>query len=374
MVISASLQACGVVFPFAMLTSICRSIVTICSGLYLFIGMTASPPNGFSLIPLGTKTAGHVNRLSAAGVVGHRQHDQRDALAPHTLDQVFERHDIHVALEGMLQARLASFRDHQVSSLGTDEFHVGAGGIEMRVVGDDIAFLAHHAEQNALGGATLMSGNDVFVAKDILHRIAKAIEAAAAGVALVAFHDCGPQTRGHGAGSGIGEEIDENVIGGKKKQVVKRSPQPLLALRAGGPVNRLDALDAKRLDNGAGHGGSHPTLNIEWIKTAQAADLSSQMLRLLRLRWCALDHRSWGWCSHRSRREGLDRNRFHHIMQVIADDNAPLPEARNQKEEQDQLAHDNRSDNVVRRYRLHPHPESCHQYDRRYDRSHEITS
>src|ERR1035438_9506301 len=40
MVISASLQAWGVVFPFAMLTSICRSIVTICSGLYLLIGMT----------------------------------------------------------------------------------------------------------------------------------------------------------------------------------------------------------------------------------------------------------------------------------------------------------------------------------------------
>src|ERR1700722_18433516 len=40
MVISASLQACGVVFPFAMLISICRSIVTICSGLYLLIGMT----------------------------------------------------------------------------------------------------------------------------------------------------------------------------------------------------------------------------------------------------------------------------------------------------------------------------------------------
>src|ERR1700691_4626189 len=40
MVISASLQACGVVFPLAMPTSICRSIVTICSGLYLLIGMT----------------------------------------------------------------------------------------------------------------------------------------------------------------------------------------------------------------------------------------------------------------------------------------------------------------------------------------------
>ena len=36
--ISASLQACGVVFPFAISTSICRSSVTTCSGLYLFIG------------------------------------------------------------------------------------------------------------------------------------------------------------------------------------------------------------------------------------------------------------------------------------------------------------------------------------------------
>ena len=34
------MQACGVVFPFAMRTSICRSIVTICSGLYLLSGMT----------------------------------------------------------------------------------------------------------------------------------------------------------------------------------------------------------------------------------------------------------------------------------------------------------------------------------------------
>jgi hypothetical protein len=39
-VIAASLQAYGVVFPLAMPTSICRSIVTICSGLYLCMGMT----------------------------------------------------------------------------------------------------------------------------------------------------------------------------------------------------------------------------------------------------------------------------------------------------------------------------------------------
>jgi hypothetical protein len=38
-----------------------RSIVTICSGLYLWMGMTAFPPSGFSLFPPGTKLPGHVN-------------------------------------------------------------------------------------------------------------------------------------------------------------------------------------------------------------------------------------------------------------------------------------------------------------------------
>jgi hypothetical protein len=62
-------QACGVVFPLAMPTSICRSIVTICSGLYLCMGMTAFPPSGFSLIPPGTNFAGHVNIKKAKGAV-----------------------------------------------------------------------------------------------------------------------------------------------------------------------------------------------------------------------------------------------------------------------------------------------------------------
>src|SRR5271170_2750579 len=49
MVIWTSLQACGVVLPFAISTSTCRSSVTICSGLYLLIGMTGLPPQVNSL-------------------------------------------------------------------------------------------------------------------------------------------------------------------------------------------------------------------------------------------------------------------------------------------------------------------------------------
>ena len=82
---------------------------------------------------------------------------------------------------------LAAFGDHQVDRLGADEFHVGAGGVEVRVVGNDVALLAGDAEQNALGGAALVRGDHVLVAEDVLDGIAEAIEAAAAGVALVAL-------------------------------------------------------------------------------------------------------------------------------------------------------------------------------------------
>src|SRR5208282_1930724 len=125
----------------------------------------------------------HRDRLASAGVVGNRQHDQGHMLAAYALDEGLEGLDVHVPFEGMLQAGLAAFRNNQVASLSADELHVGAGSIEMGVVRDYIAFLAHHAKQNALGGAALVGGNDVRVAENILDRIAKPLEAAAAGVA-----------------------------------------------------------------------------------------------------------------------------------------------------------------------------------------------
>jgi hypothetical protein len=47
-VIAASLQTCGVVLPFAIPTSICRSKVTICSGLCLLMAMNSFLLGGFS--------------------------------------------------------------------------------------------------------------------------------------------------------------------------------------------------------------------------------------------------------------------------------------------------------------------------------------
>ena len=97
------------------------------------------------------------------------------------------------------------FFDHQIHSLGSDKFHIGTGGVEMRVVGDDITFLAGDAEEDALGGATLMRGDDVFVAENLLNGLLEMIEAPAAGVAFVAFHHGGPLVNGHSPGARVPE-------------------------------------------------------------------------------------------------------------------------------------------------------------------------
>ncbi len=68
----------------------------------------------------------------------------------------------------MLQGGLAAFGNEQVNGLCAYEFHVGARSVKMRVVGYDVAFFAGHAEQNALGGTTLVRGDHVLVAANVL--------------------------------------------------------------------------------------------------------------------------------------------------------------------------------------------------------------
>ena len=116
---------------------------------------------------------GHRDRLAAAGVVGDGQHDERNALASDACDQALERGDVHVALERMRAwPGVVRFGDRQVDGLGADEFDVGARGIEVRVVGNDVARLAHDAEEDALGGAALVGGDHVAEAEDVLDGVA----------------------------------------------------------------------------------------------------------------------------------------------------------------------------------------------------------
>ena len=76
----------------------------------------------------------------------------------------------------------------------------------------------------------------------------QAEEAARAGVALVALHDGAPLARRHGAGAGIGEPVDEHVLGAELEDVQLARPQQPLALGAGGHADGFDALDAEGFD------------------------------------------------------------------------------------------------------------------------------
>jgi hypothetical protein len=116
------------------------------------------------------------------------------------------------------------------------------------VVGHHAAFLAHHREQDALGGPPLVRGDDVAVTENALDGAAEALETGAARVAFVAAHHGRPLLGAHGRGAGVRQHVDQHGLGGQQEQVVVRGLQQLLALLPVRPADRLHRL-----------GGNHHT-------------------------------------------------------------------------------------------------------------------
>ena len=166
-------------------------------------------------------------------------------------DQALERRHVHIALEIQAGLRIGGLGNRQVHGARAGELDVGPGGVEMRVRRHHVARLAHHREQNALGGAALVRGDHVAEAGQLVGRPLEAEEALAAGVGFVAAHHRRPLLGGHGAGAGIGEQVDQDVAGFDQEEVVAGLLQVALALFRRGLAQRLHALDAERLDDGA---------------------------------------------------------------------------------------------------------------------------
>ena len=101
---------------------------------------------------------GHGDGLAAAGVVGDGEHDERDALAAVLGDEALQSVDIHTAFERPLGLGVGAFGEGEVQRFGSGEFDVGAGGVEVGVVGDDVAGLAEAGEEDALDLAALVAG------------------------------------------------------------------------------------------------------------------------------------------------------------------------------------------------------------------------
>lgn len=147
--------------------------------------------------------------------------------------------------------------DHQVHRLGPTGLHVGASGVEVRVAGHNLSLAARDLEEDALGGAALAGRNDVLEGHDPAHGLLEAVVGGRAGVAFVPAHQCAPLRSAHRRGARVGRQVDDDVLGAQVEEVVARLRQQPGALRARRQANRLDALDAKRLDDRVHGGGAN---------------------------------------------------------------------------------------------------------------------
>jgi hypothetical protein len=87
------------------------------------------------------------------------------------------------------------------------------------VVGNDVATFADRAKQDAFGGASLVSWDHVFEPGNLPHRALKLVERAAAGIALVSLQHAAPLSGAHRAGAGVGQQVDEHIVGMQHKQI-----------------------------------------------------------------------------------------------------------------------------------------------------------
>ncbi len=127
---------------------------------------------------------------------------------------------------------------------------VGPRCVEVGVVGHDIARLQQRAEEDALGRAPLVGGDDVLEAGDAPRGGLELVERLGPGVALVAQHHARPLAGGHRPRAGVSQQVDEHVLGAQQEQVVARLAQQHLALLARRLANGFDGLDAKGFDDG----------------------------------------------------------------------------------------------------------------------------
>ena len=107
-------------------------------------------------------------------------------------DEGFEFGDIHIALERMRIGGVIGFVNDQVGRASAARADVGVGGVEVHVRGDEVPRLDEARGQDVLGGASLMRGDKILEAENILHCVFQDEGTSAPRVRFVAAHDGGP--------------------------------------------------------------------------------------------------------------------------------------------------------------------------------------
>ena len=99
---------------------------------------------------------------------------------------------VHVAFERVPRCRIVALRDEQVDRRPAGELDVGTGGVEMRVVRDDLAGATDRSEQDLFRRPSLMGRDDVPEREEILNRREETKPRWGSRVALVAVLNCCP--------------------------------------------------------------------------------------------------------------------------------------------------------------------------------------
>ena len=90
-----------------------------------------------------------------------RQHAKRDIVGTLLGNTDFERFQFHVALERAFVLGRQSFGAKQIQGLAAHIFDVGAGGIKMAVVGDNLPGLDECLGQYPFGSTPLVGGKNM---------------------------------------------------------------------------------------------------------------------------------------------------------------------------------------------------------------------
>ena len=184
-------------------------------------------------------------RLPAAGIVGDGHHHQWNFINAVHFDHFFQLFQIHIAFERVELLRVVCHVDHQIHRHTTVVFHICAGSIEMDVVGNDHPFFQNGGKQQVFRNTTLMGGDNMFEAKNIVDGLFKMIIIFAPGVGFIAEHHTGPLVIAHRRSAAIGQQINVNGICGNSEYVESRCADQLFAFFAGGAPDGFNNFNAE---------------------------------------------------------------------------------------------------------------------------------
>src|SRR5579872_2193058 len=128
-------------------------------------------------------------------------------------------------------------------------FNVCASSIEVTVVGNHLAGTTQQFKKYSFAGPALMRGQNVRHAREILHHLLETEPAFRTSVRLIPAKHSGPLLAGHGRCATIGEQIDQDILGGNQEWVEVGLSKNFFALVTIEHSDWLDHLDAERLNN-----------------------------------------------------------------------------------------------------------------------------